>query len=144
MTGRRRIRAAGFTLVESIVVIGVLAIVAACVLSIMPQVFTAQNELRDEATGVALMQSCAERLLGVRRQVGYNSVTTALCSGITASGSGFNAPTVVLRDAAGAVIAGSPAQCSGASATCTATISIARSSGPNVALAPLTLQLRLY
>ena len=81
--------------------------------------------------------SIGERLLAVRRQIGYGQVTTGLCSTLGGVG-GFGNPTVTMVDAAATSIG----NCS--SATCTITIKVARTSGPAALLSPITLQLSAY
>lgn len=132
-------RAAGFTLFESIFVLAMLTICAVALTKMMPRVFATQNQSREAYTGLVQMQACAERLVGIRRHVGYTGVTTTSCSGLTGL-DGFNAPAVALVDAAGASVSA----CASTSATCTATITIAKGSGPAVAISALTLQFQLY
>ena len=133
----RRHHQAGFTLFETILVIGVLALVSAGIASMQPSVFKTQTTGRDEFVGVELMRACAERVLAVRRHVGYVSVSTGACSVIAGVG-GFSSPTVALADANGNSIT----TCS--TATCTATIKIAKSTDTAEALPRFTLQLTNY
>lgn len=141
---------AGFTLFETILVIGILALVSAGLMAMQPSVFKTQTNGRDQYVGLELMRACAERLLAVRRNTGYGSVTNTLCSDLAGpQGSGFaNPPTVTLTlaDAAGtAIVCGPPCTaCSGTAATCTATIIIAKSAAPAASLSALTLQLSAY
>jgi type II secretory pathway pseudopilin PulG len=136
--GARRRRQRGFTLFETILVIGILTLVSFGMMSMQPQVWKAQTNTRDGYVGLELMLGCAERLLAVRRRSGYASVTSTLCNGMGGV-SGFAAnPTVTLVDAANATVSAC------ASATCTATILIAKTTTPPATLAPLTLQLSAY
>src|SRR5438552_12019513 len=105
-----------------------------------PSIFQRQNMSRDECVGVELMRACAERLLAVRLYSGYSSVKSGLCSVIAGEG-GFGSPTVTLTDAPGNPITG---QLPCSTATCTATINIAKPPATAPALAPLTLQLSAY
>jgi Tfp pilus assembly protein PilV len=131
-------RQGGFTLFETIVVIAMLTLVSLGLIAMQPQVFKTQTAGRDEFVGFELTRACAERLLAVRRQTGYASVTNTLCNGMGSVG-GFAAdPTVTLADATNAAITA----CS--SATCTATISIAKTAGPAAPLTALTLRLSSY
>jgi type II secretory pathway pseudopilin PulG len=134
----RRRRQGGFTLFETILVIGMLALVSAAIAGMQPRVFATQTTSRDEVVGVDLMRACAERLLAVRRNIGYTSVTNTLCNGLGGVGGFASNPTVTLTDAASATIT----TCS--SATCTATIIIAKSAAPAAALTPITLRLSAY
>ena len=132
-------RQGGFTLFETILVIGILGLVSAVIAGIQPRVFATQTASRDEVAGVDLMRACAERLLAVRRNIGYTSVTNTLCNGIGGVGGFAINPGVTLTDAASATIT----SCS--SATCTATIIIGKTATPAVAaFAPVTLRLSAY
>jgi type II secretory pathway pseudopilin PulG len=133
-----RPQARGFTLFETIICIGLLGLVSAGILTIQPQIFKTQTMGRDEYVGLELAQACAERLLGTRRTVGFGSVTDTLCNGMGGLG-GFAAnPRVALTVAGGA----SAAACS--TATCTASITVSKTSGPPAALGALTVELRSY
>ena len=135
----RRRRQGGFTLFETILVIGMLALVSAAIAAMQPRVFATQTTSRDEVVGVDLMRACAERLLAVRRNIGYASVTDTSCNGIGGIGGFASNPRVTLTDAASATVT----TCG--SATCTATIAIGRTATPAVAaFAPITLRLSAY
>lgn len=131
-------RSGGFTLLETVLVIGILALVSLGLLSIQPQVFKTQTTGRDEFAGMELMRACAETLLAVRRHVGYGSVTSTACNGVGGVGGFASNATVTLTDAGGNSIT----TCG--TATCTATIVIAKSSAPAAALRSITLQLSAY
>ena len=133
----RRHRQGGFTLLETVLVIAILTLVSLGLLAMQPQVLKTQTTGRDQFVGLELMRACAERLLAVRRNVGYASVTNTLCNVIAGVG-GFGSPTVALTDAGGTTIV----TCS--TATCTATISIAKPPAATPALTRLTLQLSAY
>ena len=128
----------GFTLFETILVIGMLALVSAGLMAMLPSVFKTQTNGRDQAVGLELMRACAERLLAVRRHTGYGSVTTTRCDGMGGIGGFANNPAVTMIDASNNAIT----TCS--SATCTVAVIIAKSSGPAASLAPITLQLSNY
>ena len=128
----------GFTLFETILVIGLLALVSTGLIAMQPSVFKTQTNGRDQAVGLELMRACAERLLAVRRHTGYGSVTTTLCDGMGGIGGFASNPTVTMTDTSNTAITA----CS--SATCTVAIIIAKSSGPAAALTPVTLQLSNY
>jgi type II secretory pathway pseudopilin PulG len=128
----------GFTLFETVLVIAMLTAVSLCIVAMQPQVFKAQTTGRDQFVGSELMRACAERLLAVRRNTGYATVANSLCTGMGGVG-GFNSNlTVTLVDASGSAIT----TCS--SATCTATIIVAKSAAPAATLTPITLQLSAY
>ena len=128
----------GFTLFETILVIGMLALVSAGLMAMLPSVFKTQTNGRDQAVGLELMRACAERLLAVRRHTGYASVTTTLCDAMGGIGGFANNPAVTMSDASNNAIT----TCS--SATCTVAVIIAKISGPAASLAPITLQLSNY
>jgi prepilin-type N-terminal cleavage/methylation domain-containing protein len=128
----------GFTLIESIFTLGLLGIAAVGIMDIEAGIFTAQTTARDEAVGLDLVRGCAERLLAVRRYSGYTSVTSTTCNGMGGIGGFASNPTVSLKDATGTTIT----TCS--SATCTATINVAKASGPASPVRNITLQLSNY
>lgn len=138
MVGRLSRAALGFTLIETILVIGILALASVAISKLQWSVFRTQENGRDQYTGIELLQACADRLLTVRRRIGYGSVTNTLCNGMGGvAGFGAN-PTIVLTDASNTAVS----TCS--SATCTATITVTKASGQAASLAALTLQLRAY
>jgi len=125
-------------LLETVLVIAILTLVSLGLLAMQPQVLKTQTTGRDQFIGLELMGACAERLLAVRRNVGYASVTNSLCSSGMGGVVGFADPTVTLTDAGGNSIT----TCS--SGTCTATIGIAKTASPAATLIPITLQLSAY
>ncbi len=131
-------RQRGFTLFETVLVIALLALASLGLLAIQPQVFKTQTTGRDQFVGQELMRACAERLLAVRRNVGYVGVTSTLCNGMGALGGFASNPTVTLANAAG----NSVATCS--TASCTATIVIAKTATPAATLTPITLRFIAY
>jgi len=128
----------GFTLFETVLVIAILAAASLSILAMQPQVFKTQTTARDEFVGVELMRACAERLLAVRRNTGYVTVADNLCNGMGGVGAFNSNLGVTLADASGTSIT----TCS--SATCTATISVAKTTAPAATLTPITLQLSAY
>jgi type II secretory pathway pseudopilin PulG len=134
----RPIGGRGFTLFETIIVIGLLAMASVVIAAIQPRVWATQTNFRDQVVGLELMRGCAERLLAVRRNTGYTAVTNTLCNGMGGVG-GFAAnPTVTLADGANNVLA----SCS--TATCTATILASKTGTPAATLVAITLQLSNY
>ena len=136
----RRRPQSGFTLFETILSIGILALAAVGMMTLQGGIFTAQTAARDLVTGTELQQACAERLLGVRRQSGYASVTNTLCATVGNVG-GFGLAAVALSSTNG-ITTSTASPCS--LNTCTATITIAKSSGPAAPLPALTLRLSSY
>lgn len=133
----------GFTLFETVLVIALLTLASVVLMKLQPSVFKTQIAARDEVVGLEIQRACAERLLTVRRSVGYAAVqgsaaSAPTCNGLGGTG-GFAAnPSVTLTDAAAATIA----NCT--SATCTATITATKTSGPAAALPALTVRLSNY
>jgi hypothetical protein len=103
-----------------------------------PRVFATQNNGRDQYVGLEILQACGERLLAVRRQLGYINVTSSLCNGMGGLGGFASNPTVSLTDASGNAVT----TCTGAS--CTATIILSKATGPAASLSALTLRLSAY
>jgi type II secretory pathway pseudopilin PulG len=136
--GLRRRREAGFTLLESVLAFALLAAVSAGLLAVQPQVFRTQNGGRDQLVGLELARGCAERLLAVRRQLGYAQVTSSLCDGMGGVGVFAANPSVTLTAADGSSVT------SCTSATCTAAIVVSRSTGTGVSPASITLQFSSY
>jgi prepilin-type N-terminal cleavage/methylation domain-containing protein len=106
----------GFTLVESLIVIVVLAIAGVVIGSMQGKIFSGQASVKDLQVRSRLMQECAEQVLGVRHftQDGYVAVTAAafgtnycgrtfdatgnlVNGGITAL-TGYTVPSVTLTD----------------------------------------------
>ena len=135
--GRHR-RQRGFTLFETVLVIAILTAVSLGIMAMQPQVFKTQTTGRDQFVGFELTRACAERLLAVRRNIGYASVSNSLCNGMGGVGGFVSNPIVTLADVNGISLAA----CS--TAACTATISIAKSTAPAATLTPITLQLSAY
>ena len=130
----RRVAAHGFTLFETIIVIGLLTLVSLGLMAMQPQIFKAQTASRDEYVGDELMQACAERVLAVRRAVGYASVSTSTCA-VLGSVAGLT-PSVALE-----VDGAASSPCGGS--TCKATIKVLKA-GVAAALPALTLELKSY
>jgi Tfp pilus assembly protein PilV len=128
----------GFTLFETVVVIGMLTATSLGLLAIQPRVFRAQTTNRDQLVGFELTLACAERLLAQRRNVGYASVSNTTCAGMGGVGDYAANPTVTLTDANGNSVTG----CT--TAVCTASIIIAKTTTPAATLTPITLQLSAY
>ena len=74
----------------------------------------------------------------MRRSIGYASVDNTLCNGMGGISGFANDPTVTLTDANGNTVS------SCATATCTASIRITKTSAPVATLTALTLQLSDY
>ena len=127
----------GFTLFETVLVIGLLALASVTLMKLQRNVFTTQTYGRDESVGSDLLRGCAERLLAVRRQIDYSQVTNTLYSTMGGVG-GFGNPTVTMVDASATTVT------SCTSSTCTITIRVAKTSEQAALLTPITLQLSAY
>lgn len=138
-------RCAGFTLVESIVVMLLLAGAAGAILAMVPKLRQTQDPARDEVAGQMLMNACAERLLAIRRSLGFSQVGNAACNGMGGV-AGFAAnPTVSIVNGAGTTLTACSVDFNTvANRTCRATISITRSTGLPVRLVPIILQMSFY
>lgn len=131
-------RQRGFTLFETVLVVAMLTAVSLGIMAMQPQVFKTQTTGRDQFVGSELMRACAERLLAVRRRTGYATITSSVCNGMGGLGGFAGNPTVTLADANGNAIT----TCG--TATCTATIIVAKSAAPAATLTPIVLQLSAY
>lgn len=97
--------ARGFTLIETIVAMVVLAIAATGVIAMQGKMFNNISSIKDMQVSSRLMLECAEHALAVRRhaQNGYATVAatngfgTNACGGITAL-AGYTVPTVTIAD----------------------------------------------
>lgn len=103
-------RALGFTLIELILVIVVLAIASVGIISLNANIFSGQTTNTSLQIGTALMQDCAELILAKRERDsdGINAAAlapgapaaaaTTLCSGatVTVSGTAYPAPIVTI------------------------------------------------
>jgi prepilin-type N-terminal cleavage/methylation domain-containing protein len=95
----------GFTLIETVIVLLVLAVAGTAIVALQEKLFTGQATVKNMQVSSRLLMECAEQVLAVRRYAegGYDLVTTAnsfgagQCGNVPALGS--NAiPTVVLTD----------------------------------------------
>jgi type II secretory pathway pseudopilin PulG len=97
-------RQRGFTLVESIIVVGMLFLAAGAIISMQRNIFSGQSVNTGMQVGVQLMQECAEQILATRRSsssgAGYAAVTagsngTGTCGALGNYG-GYGTPTVTV------------------------------------------------
>jgi len=72
----------GFTLVESIIVLVVLAIAAAAISTMSGGIFKGQDENKDLQIGMQLMQECAEQVLANHRAATATPAPTPDCSNL--------------------------------------------------------------
>lgn len=127
----------GFSLIETIFVIALLALASVTIARMQPRIFSAQNTARDAYVGQELLQACAERLLTTRRRVGLGAVTNTLCAGLGGQGGFVASPTVTLRDAGNNVVVTCPLS------LCTATITIGKSAA-TASISALTVRMSVY
>jgi prepilin-type N-terminal cleavage/methylation domain-containing protein len=106
----------GFTLMECIIVIVILAIAAVGISSIQARIYNGQSSIKNLQVGTQLMQECAEQALGTRLfntnwyeaafdQDGSGHTTsfgTNLCNGVPAL-TGYTIPTVTIADQTGSI-----------------------------------------
>jgi prepilin-type N-terminal cleavage/methylation domain-containing protein len=90
----------GFSLVEVILVIVVLAIGMVALVPLFGGLSSGWSQTGDVQTGTQLVQQCGEHILGTRRRQtgGYALIDSNICSGLTTAG-GFSAPTVTTNPA---------------------------------------------
>lgn len=84
----------GFSLIELVVIIVVMAIAATGVIALNAGIFSGQDDNADLQVGSALMQECGELILAKRQKAGFGSTSphdlfdtasaTAFCKGATA------------------------------------------------------------
>ena len=104
----------GFTLVESLVVAAILAIIAVAIGNVSFSLFRNQDSIKELQIRTGLMQACAEQVLGFRKsnESGYESVSSDVsvtvapfnstqCGGMTVP-TGFTISAVVVEDYSGA------------------------------------------
>lgn len=100
--GRRSAR--GFTLIELVILIVVMAVAAASMMSMNIGIFSGQTDSQTMEVGAGLMQECAEMILAQRQKNGFSAAAladstsaTTLCAG--AAFASHAAPTVTVTDA---------------------------------------------
>lgn len=123
-------RCQGFTLVETIVVMVVVAIAAAGITTMTGNIFTHQDDNKTLQVGMKVAQECAEQVLATHRAGALNKNCSAF--------EGFNIP--VVNDAAtytGNGLLGSP-ECPTGKTCKIVTITVSTSVG-NDSLTPITL-----
>lgn len=99
-------RSHGFTIMELIGVVIVLAIASVTMIQMQGGLFKFQGRINTVQSSTRVVQECADTVLNVARQDGYTEVTsarfgTALCDTLTAQ-SGYTIPNVTLAAYTGA------------------------------------------
>lgn len=101
MNRARRIVGRGFTIIEMIVVVVVLAITSIAVIGMVANVGARQQDNADLQTGAALLQECGEWILSNHRRdenfFTSSLVNSASCYGLTTY-AGFSTPSVAITD----------------------------------------------
>jgi len=94
----------GFTLIETIMVLVLLAIAAVGISSVQGNIFARQSSVKDLQVRTRLLMECAEQILAVRRHMedGYEQVATTsfgtnLCGGVPVL-AGYSIPSVTITD----------------------------------------------
>ena len=104
MKRMRATLAAGFTLIEMIIVIVIIGIAATAVTTMVANVGNRQSDNIDLQVGAQLLQECGEYIVAQhRRDQAFFSLTlssSSTCYGITSFG-GFGQPNVVVTDHTG-------------------------------------------
>ena len=90
----------GFTLVESIIVLGMLSLVAIVIAMMQGNLFKGKIDNKNIQVGAQLMQECAEQVIATRRTIGYNAISSSnfgnkQCGTSTAFGS-YDIPSVTI------------------------------------------------
>jgi len=108
----------GFTLIESLIVLVVLAIAAVVIASLQGNILYRQADNTKIQVGVQIMQECAEQLLATASSVGGfdspsladSTAASTSCSGMTLSNLTFTsaAPTVTITNGNSATIPACP------------------------------------
>lgn len=125
--------AQGFTLIETVAALLLLSIIATGLVTTNAQLFRGQVGIRPLQISSPWLQACAERVLAMRRELGFqvNPAYDAACDSLTGSDS-FN---VVVTDNSGTLSCPTSAQCQ--------MVRIHFKSGADV-LGPVVLQLMNY
>lgn len=90
----------GFTLIETIIVMVVVAFAAVAIAMMTGKIFDSQGDNKTLQVGMKLLEECAEQVLATRRATatGYSSLSATSspisCGGNLQAFPGFNAPTV--------------------------------------------------
>lgn len=89
----------GFTLMELVIVIGIISVAALPILGMFIESAKSIESNYDIQTATQLAQECAEHLLAEKRTraVAYASLSTD-CTALTYPFNGFSAPTVTITD----------------------------------------------
>ena len=89
----------GFTLIELVVVIGMISVAARPILGLFIESAKSIESNYDIQTATQLVQECAEHMLAEKRTrvVAYASLSTD-CTALTYPFNGFPAPTVTITD----------------------------------------------
>ena len=86
----RRAAQRGFSLAEIIAVIVVLGIGSLAVIAIQGGLFTQVKETQDAQTVTFQLQSCAEKIIAVRKELGVEAASNVSCSEFNATVSAAN------------------------------------------------------
>lgn len=127
----RRLGSRGFTLIEMIAVVVLLAIAATTIIRMQGNLFSQQTGVTDMQVASRLQVACAEQVLQVQRQDGIDQVTnvttanggsgrfgTQLCDTLTtnglvmSNGTAFTVPSVTVNDNYSGTGTGCPSQSS--------------------------------
>ena len=72
--------ALGFTIIEAVIVLLVIGVIALVLISLQGKLWSGSLAGNQYQAATLAQQQCAEKILTVRRRVGYDAVTTATCN----------------------------------------------------------------
>ena len=88
----------GFTLVETVIVLIVLGLAAVVIVRLQGNIFKGAADANSAQISIQLLQECAEKIVGIRRNLGFaaSQLNSTVCNNVTSSG--FSAPTVTITN----------------------------------------------
>jgi Tfp pilus assembly protein PilV len=74
--------ALGFTIIEAVIVLLVIGVIALVLTSLQGKLWSGSLAGNQYQAATLAQQQCAEKILSVRRQLGYSAITTSTCNGL--------------------------------------------------------------
>lgn len=74
--------ALGFTIIEAVIVLLVIGVIALVLTSLQGKLWSGSLAGNQYQAATLAQQQCAEKILSVRRQLGYLAVTASTCNGL--------------------------------------------------------------
>lgn len=135
-------REKGFTLMELLVSMVVLATLATAIIALNGGLFNRDSDIRNLQSGAELLQACSETVLSTRRSSStkFNTNFSAICSDL--GGNGFKAPVVTVTTTPPS--SGTNDACPTGESCKWAVISIQKSGSLVDAMLPVTVRLMDY